>query len=176
MEDFASNAAVPVGIRNAVLAAVAFYRGDGKSGVPLPEDAPIINQFIWPTVSANCIGGSMAATGTAIAIPGPASLPLPGTQTGQTSFVFTALGTTAAAEQHGMNVSWLNLSTGTFGRTPLVAGGINPQGPATLSGIADTGQGKVVAWLDGGVTLADDHGAPTNTCIFAPTATTFVVN
>lgn len=177
MEDTANQPLVPLEIRNALLAAVAFYRGDGKGGVPLPEGAPVLNQFIWPTVSANCIGGTMAATGTAIAIPGPAALPLPGTAAGQTTFVFTALGTTTAAdEQQGMFVHWLNTSNGRFGVTKLSKGEMNPQGPATLSGTADTGSGKVLAWLDGGVTLADDHGTPTNTCVFAPTATSFTVN
>ncbi|WP_231580437.1 Rv1157c family protein [Corynebacterium kalinowskii] len=177
MEDFAAKPFVPEDLRNVVLAAVAFYRGEGEGGVPLPENAPIINQFIWPTVSASCINGNLSATGTAIAIPGPASLPLPGTPAGQTSFVFTALGTsTAADQQRGMFVHWLNISNGRVGVTQLTKGSINPQGPATLSGTADTGHGQVLAWLDGGVTLADATGAPTNTCNFAPTATSFFVN
>lgn len=177
LERIAQNPRIPLDARNALLAAVSFYRGDGEGGVPLPEGAPVLNQFLWPTVSANCINGSLAATGTAIAIPGPADLPLPGTAAGQTTFVFTALGTSAAAEhQQGMKVHWLNMNTGKLGITPLLKGDINPQGPATLSGIADTGHGQVVAWLDGGVTLADEHGTPTNTCIFAPTATSFTVN
>lgn len=175
MEDFAAKPFVPEKLRNMLLAAVTFYRGD-DGGVPLPENAPIINQFIWPTVSASCIGGNLNSTGTAIAIPGPAALPLPGTPAGQTSFVFTALGTTAAAqEQKGMYVHWLNINNGRFGTTTLTKGSINPQGPATLSGTADTGRGQVLAWLDGGVTLADATGAPTNTCNFAPTATSFFV-
>lgn len=177
MEAFAARPFIPEGLRNSILATVAFYRGDGKGGVPLPDDAPIINQFSWPTVSASCIDSTLTATGAAIAIPGPANLPLPGTPAGQATFVFTALGTSQAADQQrGMFVHWLNLNNGRFGRTQLTKGTINLEGPATLSGIADTGRGQVLAWLGGSVTLADATGAPTNTCNFSPTANSFFVN
>lgn len=177
MENFASQPFVPLELRNITLAAVSFFRGGGEGGVPLPTDAPYFNQFVWPTVSVACIDGQFASTGTAIAVPGPAELPLPGADAGQTAFVFTALGTSAATqEQGGMFVHWLNINNGRFGATPLVNNGINPQGPATLSGVADTGHGRVFAWLDGNVTLADATGAPTNTCNFGPTATSFIVN
>lgn len=177
MQDVAMQPFVTPQARNSLLAAVAFYRGEGKSGVSIPDGAPTINQFIWPTVSAQCIGGTQNATGTAIAVPGPAPLPLPGVKQGQTMFLFTALGTSAAApEQHGMNVHWLNLNTKKFGTTALSNTGINPEGPATINGIADTGSGQILAWLDGGVTLTDATGAPANTCSFAPTATSFTVS
>ncbi|MEJ5927475.1 hypothetical protein WG915_02455 [Corynebacterium sp. H128] len=177
MENFAGQPWVPEDVRNALLAAVGFYRDGGEGGVPLPEGGPNINQFIWPTVSASCINGNLSATGTAIAVPGPAELPLPGAKAGETAFVFTALGTPAAAkEQSGMFVHWVNLNTFRVGVTPLTNTGLNPEGPATLTGVAGTGSGQVLAWLDGGVTLTDDAGAPTNTCNFAPTATSFFVS
>ncbi|QMV85670.1 hypothetical protein HW450_02715 [Corynebacterium hindlerae] len=177
MEGFASQKWVPEDTRNIILAIVAFYRGDGKGGVALPEGAPVFNQFVWPTVSANCIGGELASTGTAIAVPGPAELPLPGAAPGQTAFLFTALGTSPAAkEQPGMFVHWLNVNTLKFGATKLENTGINPQGPATVSGVADTGHGHIIAWLDGSVALADEQGNTTNSCNFAPTATSFFVS
>lgn len=175
---FANQPWVPMPAKNALLAAVAFYEGGGKPGAELPTDAPHFNQFYWPTVSAKCIGGQLDATGSAIAVPGPVEIPAPGAGVGETAFVFTALGTgPVAKEQHiAMQVQWLNLNTLRFGSTPLVNNGINPTGPATISGSAATGRGTVVAWLSGGVSIEGTEQAPASTCNFAPTAATFTVS
>ncbi|QGU04256.1 Rv1157c family protein [Corynebacterium comes] len=166
VRDFANQPWVPVEMRNAILSALAFSAGDNGDGGPaLPENAPTFTQFYWPTVAGSCIGGELDAVGTAIAVPGPAAIPAPGARAGQTAFVFTALGTAPALpEQGGMNVTWFNLNTLQNGVTPLGNYGINPDGPATLSGTADTGHGTVVALVSGDVRTEDA------TCNFLPTA------
>lgn len=158
---------VPAEVRNAVLSALVFTagNGEGEGGPALPEDAPVFTQFYWPTVSGNCIGGDLDAVGTAIAVPGPAEIPAPGAADGQTAFVFTALGTAPATpEQGGMHVNWANINTLRHGATPLANHGINPDGPATLSGTADTGHGTVLAVVSGRVNTQDGP------CDFIPTA------
>lgn len=166
VRDLANQPWLPADLRNAILSALAFTSGaNGDGGPELPEDAPTFTQFYWPTVSGSCIGGELDAVGSAIAVPGPAAIPAPGAAAGQTAFVFTALGTApATAEQGGMNVTWFNLNTLRQGVTPLGNNGINPDGPATLSGTADTGRGTVVAIVSGDVRTEDA------TCNFIPTA------
>ena len=89
---------------------------------------------------------------------------------GQAAFVFTALGTPPAATDQGLLYAyWINLDTLRTGVTPLVNNGINPLGPATLSGTADTGSGRVLAVVGGSVRTS------TNVCAFAPTAASFHV-
>lgn len=168
---FADQPFVPDSVADALRAAMDFYGGGDHIGGPdLPEDAPHFAQFFWPTVSLNCIGPGLHSTASAIAVPGPAEIPAPGAPAGHAAFVFTALGTPpAAAEQNGMNVYWVNVSTGRTGVTPLGNNGINPAGPATLSGIADTGPGHVLAAVAGAVRTTS------NTCLFAPTAASFIV-
>ncbi|MDU0478287.1 hypothetical protein QVA66_03425 [Staphylococcus chromogenes] len=177
VRDFANQPWVPANMRNSLLAAVVFYEGGGKPGAELPNNAPNFRQFYWPTVSAKCIGGQLDATGSAIAVPGPAEIPAPGAKEGEVAFVFTALGTgPIAKEQHtSMQVQWLNINNFRFGSTPLVDNGINPQGPATVSATANTGHGTVIAWLSGGVSVAGTDSTPASTCNFAPTAATFTV-
>ncbi len=163
---FADQPHVPQKVGNALRTAVQFYAGgDEIGGPPLPADAPRFTQFYWPTVSGNCIGEGLHSTASAIAVPGPAQSPAPGAKAGQTTFVFTALGTPAAAkEQGGMKVYWINLANFRTGVTPLDNNGINPTGPATLSATADTGSGRVLAVVDGSVRTVD------KVCPFAPTA------
>lgn len=177
IRDFANQSFVGPTTRSALLKAADFFEGTGKPGVELPvADAPIFTQFGWPTVAGNCIGGTQRATGTAIAVPGPALLPLPGVAAGETAFVFTALGTgKLAAEQPApMNVNWININTRESGVTKLGDGGINPTGPATVTGTAHTGSGTVLAWLSGAVTVetgeVNEAGQPiTAQCNFLPT-------
>ena len=157
---------VPADVRNILLSALAFAAGDnGEGGPPLPEDGPTFTQFYWPTVSGSCIGGELDAVGTAIAVPGPAEIPAPGAADGQTAFVFTALGTApAAADQGGMHVNWVNINTLRHGAVALDNHGINPDGPTTLSGTADTGDGTIVAMVSGRANTTDGP------CDFIPTA------
>ena len=163
---FADQPYVPAEVGNTLRTAVQFFAGAGELGGPaLPADAPQFTQFYWPTVSGNCIGQGLHSTASAIAVPGPAASPAPGAGPGQTTFVFTALGTPAAAQEQGqMQVYWVNLTSLRTGVTPLGNYGINPAGPATLSATADTGSGRVLAVAHGSVRTID------NVCPFAPTA------
>ena len=169
LENFANQPGMPEEVSGTLLRVISFFRGDGEPGVDLPENGPVFTQFGWPTVATNCIGGTSNAVGTAIAVPGPAALPLPGVGAGQTGFIFTALGTgpAAANQSTAMQVHWLNVANGRMGQTPLTPTGINADGPGTVNGFADTGSGPVVAVLSGGITT-DEESGPAN-CEFAPT-------
>ena len=134
------------------------------------EGGPHFEQFYWPTVSGKCIGGQGDSVGSAIAVPGPTEIPAPGAKDGETAFLFTALGTSPAAEhQGGMNVQWVNLDTMRTGITPLSNHVINPDGPATLSGTASTGKGTIVAMVSGTVNTQEQP------CNFVPTAAIYEV-
>lgn len=163
---------MPEEVSNLMLTALAFTAGTGsqEGGIPLPEDAPTFTQFYWPTVSGNCIGGTSESVASAIAVPGPAEIPAPGAKEGETAFVFTALGTAAATEEQGeMHVHWVNATTRQYGVTPLENNGINPEGPATLSGVAETGTGQIAAVVTGSVKTEE------STCNFLPTLALFQV-
>ncbi|MCQ9343327.1 Rv1157c family protein [Corynebacterium kozikiae] len=140
-----------------------FFRGTG-GGVPMPENAPHFTQFYWPSLGLGCIEGGNAVAST-IAVPGPTEIPLPGAKAGETTFVFTALGTPPAQGRQDMNVHWFNINTLQYGRTELEFHGINPEGPITLSGTAATGHGTVIALAEGAA----------NQCSYLPTAALFEV-
>ena len=171
VNEFADQPFVPTEVADALRNGIAFFAGTGEiDGPPLPNDAPNFTQFIWPTISPNCMGPGLNSTASALAVPGPVDTPAPGAGPGQSVFVFTALGTPAAAADQGlMNAYWINLNTLKTGVTPLENNGINPQGPTTLSATAETGSGQIIAVIDGSVRTAD------NTCRFAPTAASFSV-
>lgn len=171
IEAFANNPQLPPNVKASLKKLVGFFRGDGKPGVDVPENAPAFTQFGWPTVSGKCIGGKNKAVGTAMGVPGPAKLPLPGVGAGEVNFVFTAMGTGTVAKKQttAMNVHWININTGKMGRTPLGFTGINPKGPATVNGVAKTGKGTVIALLEGGVTTHEKEYGYSN-CNFLPTA------
>ena len=169
--DFANQPWVPPQVRDALLAAVGFTAGKGESGGPaLPTNGPAFRQGYWPTVSLNCMGPGLHSTGSVIAVPGPADSPQPAPKAGESTFVFTALGTGAAEKQQAqMNVYWVNVGSLRSGVTPLANNGINPTGPATLSGVASTGPGPVLAVVDGAVKTGG------KSCRFAPVALTATV-
>ncbi|MFH0411739.1 hypothetical protein ACG98H_06885 [Corynebacterium sp. L4756] len=172
VRDFANQPWMPRDARNAILSALAFYSGagEGESGAPLVEGGPAFKQFYWPTVSGKCIGGQGDSVGSAIAVPGPTEIPAPGAGAGETTFVFTALGTAPAAERQGeMNVQWFNIDTLQTGIAPLGNHGINADGPATVSGTASTGKGTIVAMVSGTVKTQEQP------CSFVPTAAIFEV-
>lgn len=175
MEAVANNPATPANIKPLLLKLVSFFRGDGEPGIEVPNNAPRFTQFIWPTIADSCIDGDNKAVGAAMAVPGPASLPLPGVGRGEVNFVFTALGTGTVAEKQTTHMSarWINITNGRTGSTPLAYTGINPDGPATINGIAQTGSGTVLALIEGGVTTNNDSG-PSN-CNFLPTAASIPV-
>jgi hypothetical protein len=135
-------------------------------------DAPPTQDFMYPSISNNCLkdGGNVLAT--AISVAGPAKIPAPGPAAGQTAYVFTAVGTPApAAEQRlPLNVTWVNLSTGKSGSATLKPRpDINPDGPTTLTAIVDTGSGSIISTIFGQVTTTEMQ------CQFMPTIGSTVV-
>ncbi len=169
---------IPAQIKATLEKVITFLDGSGGGGPDLPpSDGPRIAQFLYPTIGKGCISDSGDSVGTALAVPGPATLPPPGPAAGQAGFVFTALGTKkpTAVQSAPITVQWANIDTRRSGTTVLTdEAGINPDGPATLSGIADTGAGRVVAVVSGSLTTAAD-GADPRTCSFAPTLGFFSV-
>lgn len=166
VRDVANQPGVPPHVRDALLNGLSFAAGTGElGGPPLPADGPEFRKALWPTVSVNCMGPGSHSTGSLIAVAGPANTPAPAPTSGQVTFVFTALGTPAAAPRQGnLHMYWVNLDNARHGVTQLGNHGINPTGPATLSGVADTGSGPVLAVLAGAVHTTSA------TCGFAPTA------
>ena len=135
-------------------------------------DAPPTQDFMYPSISNGCLqdGGNVLAT--AISVAGPAQIPAPGVPTGQTAYVFTAMGTPApaAAQKLPLNVTWVNLTTGKSGSATLQPRpDINPNGPSTLTAIVDTGSGSIISTIFGQVTTIDRQ------CQFMPTIGSTVV-
>ena len=135
-------------------------------------DAPTTQDFLYPSISNGCLkdGGNVLAT--AISVAGPAKIPAPGPAAGQTAYVFTAVGTPgpAAEQKLPLNVTWVNLTTGKSGSATLKPrSDINPQGPTTLSVIADTGSGSIMSTIFGQVTTTEKQ------CQFMPTIGSTVV-
>ncbi|EOM76143.1 hypothetical protein DW322_18405 [Rhodococcus rhodnii] len=166
---------IPPEIKSTLERVLTFLDGSGGGGPEIPQDGPAIAQFLYPTVGAGCIGPESDAIGTALAVPGPATLPPPGPGAGQAGFVFTALGTAPAADTQDLTVDWVNIDTMGRGTVPLTnEARINPEGPATLSAIADTGPGRVLAVISGGITTLPEGEAPIS-CGFLPVVGMFVV-
>ncbi|WP_437126528.1 Rv1157c family protein [Nocardia mangyaensis] len=169
---------IPAQVKSTLERVITFLDGSGGGGPDLPPaDGPRIAQFLYPTIGKGCIGPTSDSIGTALAVPGPAELPPPGPASGQTGFVFTALGTEAPTVEQDppLTVQWLNLDNRRTGVQPLTAeAAINPDGPATLSAIADTGTGRVAAVISGSLTTTDADGEA-RTCSFAPTLGFFTV-
>jgi hypothetical protein len=176
-----ANAALPPQVKSTLETVITFLDGSGGGGPELPPaDGPVIAQFLYPTIGKGCISDSADSVGTALAVPGPATLPPPGPPAGQAGFVFTALGTApaAAAQEAPLTATWLNLDNRRTGSVDLTnASNINPDGPATLSAIADTGPGRVLAVVSGSITTQskEDPAAPARTCGFLPTIGTVFV-
>ncbi|MGV0811733.1 hypothetical protein ABQF34_07190 [Mycolicibacterium boenickei] len=135
-------------------------------------DAPTTQDFMYPSISNGCLkdGGNVLAT--AISVAGPATIPLPGPKPGQTAYVFTAIGTPgpAAEQKLPLNATWVNLTTGKSGSVTLQPrSDINPEGPTTLTAIADTGSGSIMTTIFGQVTTTEKQ------CQFMPTIGSTVV-
>ena len=135
-------------------------------------DSPPTQEFMYPSISNGCLkdGGNVLAT--AISVAGPANIPTPGPAAGQTAYVFTAVGTPgpAAEQKLPLNVTWVNLTTGKSGSATLKPRpDINPEGPTTLTAIADTGSGSIISTIFGQVTTLDKQ------CQFMPTIGSTVV-
>ncbi|OMC35035.1 hypothetical protein A5740_08575 [Mycobacterium sp. GA-1841] len=135
-------------------------------------NAPTTQDFMYPSISNGCLkdGGNVLAT--AISVAGPATIPLPGPKAGQTAYVFTAIGTPgpAAEQKLPLNATWVNLTTGKSGSVTLQPrSDINPEGPTTLTAIADTGSGSIMSTIFGQVTTTEKQ------CQFMPTIGSTVV-
>jgi hypothetical protein len=135
-------------------------------------DAPPTQDFMYPSISNGCSADGGNVLATALSVAGPAKIPAPGPQAGQTAYVFTAIGTSGPADVQKLplNVTWVNLTTGKSGTATLrPQPDINPQGPTTLTAIVDTGSGSVMSTIFGQVTTKDRQ------CQFMPTIGSTVV-
>ncbi|ORX00248.1 hypothetical protein AWC29_27215 [Mycobacterium triplex] len=135
-------------------------------------DAPTTQDFMYPSIGSNCLADGSSSIATALSVAGPASIPLPGPEAGQTAYVFTAVGTPGPAEVQKLplNVTWVNLTTGKSGTVTLKPRtDINPEGPTTLTAIADTGSGSIMSTIFGQVTTKEKQ------CQFLPTIGSTVV-
>jgi len=115
-----------------------------------------IQPFLYPTVAANCAGDGLGLVpAVAGAVPGPwpanavqiPGLDLTAVKSGQTMFTFLPYGLapdTAATETSGMQVAWLNISTGRGGLASMgsiadvVRALVPPEVPVELRPIAET--------------------------------------
>ncbi|MCV7079463.1 Rv1157c family protein, partial [Mycobacterium szulgai] len=149
--------------------------GSGSGAAPAPgfgPDAPPTQDFMYPSIGSNCLGDGNNSLATALSVAGPATIPAPGPGPGQTAYVFTAVGTPGPADVQRLplNVTWVNLTTGKSGSATLKPrGDINPEGPTTLTVIADTGSGSIMSTIFGQVTTKDRQ------CQFMPTIGSTVV-
>ncbi|GAT08015.1 conserved alanine and proline rich protein [Mycolicibacterium novocastrense] len=141
-------------------------------GPAFGPDAPPTQDFMYPSISNGCLGDGGTVLATAISVAGPAKIPTPGPGPGQTAYVFTAVGTPgpAAEQKLPLNVTWVNLTTGKSGSATLKPrSDINPEGPTTLTAIADTGSGSILSTIFGQVTTTERQ------CQFMPTIGSTVV-
>jgi len=135
-------------------------------------DAPPTQDFMYPSIGPNCLADGSSSIATALSVAGPAKIPTPGPGPGQTAYVFTAVGTPGPAEVQRLplNVTWVNLTTGKSGSVTLKPrSDINPEGPTTLTAIADTGSGSIMSTIFGQVTTKERQ------CQFMPTIGSTVV-
>src|SRR5699024_8785105 len=126
MENLGEQQWIPEDTRGTIARLVGFFRGPGDPGTPLPENGPGLAQ-----------------------LPGPAELPVPGVPHGPLGSVLPAPGPegVAARQAQPMPVDRLNIHGGRRGSTPLTDSGITAGGPATVTGLADTGAGQVLTLL-----------------------------
>ncbi|WP_280347404.1 hypothetical protein [Nocardia neocaledoniensis] len=115
-----------------------------------------VQPFLYPTVAANCAGDGLGLVpAVAGAVPGPwpsntvqiPGLDLTAVKSGQTMFTFLPYGLapdTAATETSGMQVAWLNISTGRGGMASMgsiadiVRALVPPEVPLELRPLAET--------------------------------------
>jgi len=141
-------------------------------GAAFGPNTPVTQDFLYPSISNGCLADGGNVLATAISVAGPAAIPLPGPGPGQTAYVFTAVGTPgpAAEQKLPLNATWVNLTTGKSGSVTLKPRpDMNPQGPTTLTAIADTGSGSIMSTIFGQVTTTEKQ------CQFMPTIGSTVV-
>jgi hypothetical protein len=127
---------------------------------------------MYPSIGNGCLPDGGNSIAPALSVAGPAKIPAPGPGPGQTAYVFTAVGTSGPADLQKLplNVTWVNLTTGKSGSATLKPRpDINPNGPTTLTAIADTGSGSIMSTIFGQVTTKDKQ------CQFMPTIGSTVV-
>jgi hypothetical protein len=150
------------------------------AGAPAPAaaapgfspDAPPTQDFMYPSISNNCGADGGTVMAPVLSVAGPAKIPTPGPNAGQTAYVFTAVGTPGPADVQKLplNVTWVNLTTGKSGSATLKPQpDINPQGPTTLTATVDTGSGSIMSTIFGQVSTKDKQ------CQFMPTIGSTVV-
>ncbi|MBV9353484.1 MAG: hypothetical protein JOZ23_18435, partial [Mycobacterium sp.] len=135
-------------------------------------DTPPTQDFMYPSIGNGCLADGGNSIAPVLSVAGPAKIPAPGPGPGQTAYVFTAVGTSGPAEVQKLplNVTWVNLTTGKSGSATLKPRpDINPDGPTTLTAIADTGSGSIMSTIFGQVTTKDKQ------CQFMPTIGSTVV-
>ncbi len=135
-------------------------------------DTPPTQDFMYPSIGTNCLADGSSSIATALSVAGPAKIPLPGPTAGQTAYVFTAVGTPGPADVQRLplNVTWVNLTTGKSGTVTLKPrSDINPDGPTTMTAVADTGSGSIMSTIFGQVTTKEKQ------CQFMPTIGSTVV-
>jgi hypothetical protein len=176
-------AAVPVAASTPAPPDAAPAPAPGAAPAPPPDaapapaaafspDAPPAQDFLYPSIGSGCLADGGSSIAPALSVAGPAKIPTPGPGPGQTAYVFTAVGTSGPAEvqQLPLNVTWVNLTTGKSGSATLKPQpDINPDGPTTLTVIADTGSGSIMSTIFGQVTTKDKQ------CQFLPTIGSTVV-
>ncbi len=175
----AAPVAAPAPVPAPVPAAAAAPAPEAAAPAPAPAaapgfgpDAPPTQDFMYPSIGTNCLADGSNIIATALSVAGPATIPTPGPGPGQTAYVFTAVGTPGPAEVQRLplNVTWVNLTTGKSGSVTLKPrSDINPEGPTTLTGIADTGSGSIMSTIFGQVTTKERQ------CQFMPTIGSTVV-
>lgn len=164
-------AATPVSVPGAPAPAAAPAPAPGAAP-GLGPNAPVTQDFLYPSISNGCLADGGNVLAAAISVAGPATIPLPGPGPGQTAYVFTAMGTPgpAAEQKLPLNATWVNLTTGKSGSVTLKPRpDLNPQGPTTLTAIADTGSGSIMSTIFGQVTTTEKQ------CQFMPTIGSTVV-
>ncbi len=115
-----------------------------------------VQPFLYPTVAANCAGDGLGLVpAVAGAVPGPwpsntvqiPGLDLTAVKSGQTMFTFLPYGLapdTATTKTSGMQVAWLNISTGRGGMASMgsiadiVRAMVPPEVPVELRPLAET--------------------------------------
>ena len=156
-----------------------------RARTPAPEAAPAgrarrrsartrpsTQDFMYPSISNGCLDGRRKRAGDRDLGGGPGEDPRSRPGPGQTAYVFTAIGTPgpAAEQKLPLNVTWVNLTTGKSGSATLKPqADINPDGPTTLTAIADTGSGSIMSTIFGQVTTTEKQ------CQFMPTIGSTVV-
>lgn len=168
----AADSGLPPQIQEIWNLVIGFLEGTGGGGPDIPSGngAPVIQQFLYPTLGQGCIKDGNSV-GTALATAGPQKAPAPGPKSGQAGFVYTSLGTGPALNNNKapLTVAWINVDNGRTGQQNLQRNDqINAEkGPGTFTTIANTGKGRIISAIYGNVTTGKD--GKSISCTIIPT-------